>query len=186
MATRLYASGKARGACEGEAEAVNIASGMAMTFGARAGRDTGALAWGVLGEVTHHGACMSSARSGLVRRVLASSEPGSCTARVKRARSSGVRTVHILSAEALPTISIQCSCHRLQGTTNSPISMPASRCPKSSSSSPSPSTPSSSLFSGFVKGSSFRLPSSKRFRRSIIALRSAADAEGSAWMSDAS
>jgi len=44
MATKLYASGKAGGACEGEAEAVNNASGMAMTSGGRAGRDTGALA----------------------------------------------------------------------------------------------------------------------------------------------
>ena len=44
MATKLYASGKVKGACEGEAEAVNIASGTAITFGARAARDTGALA----------------------------------------------------------------------------------------------------------------------------------------------
>jgi hypothetical protein len=45
MATKLYPSGKAGGACEGEAaEAVNNASGMAMTSGGRAGRDTGALA----------------------------------------------------------------------------------------------------------------------------------------------
>ena len=45
MATRLYASGKVGGACEGEAAgAVNNASGMAMTSGGRAGRNTGALA----------------------------------------------------------------------------------------------------------------------------------------------
>jgi hypothetical protein len=41
MATRLYASGKA-GVCGGDVEAVNNASGMAMTSGGRAGRDVGA------------------------------------------------------------------------------------------------------------------------------------------------
>ena len=103
MATKLYASGKA-GVFGGDVEAVNNASGMAMTSGSRAGRSVGApLAWGVLGKVVHHGAGTSSARSGLVRMVLASSESESCTARVKRVRSSVVKTAHILSAEALPT-----------------------------------------------------------------------------------
>ena len=55
----------------------------------------------MLDKAIHHGVGMSSARSGLARRVLASSEAGSCTAQVKRARSSGVRAAHILSAEAL-------------------------------------------------------------------------------------
>ena len=43
MATKLYASGKAGGACKGEAERVTNASGMTMTSGGRARRDTGAL-----------------------------------------------------------------------------------------------------------------------------------------------
>ena len=102
MATRLYASGKA-GAGGGSVGAVNNASGMTMTSGGRAGRDDGAFVVGVGDLVAHHGAGMSSTRSGLVRRVLASSEAGSCTARVKRARSSGVSAAHILSAEELST-----------------------------------------------------------------------------------
>ena len=43
MATKLYASGKA-GACEGDVEAANNASGMTITSGGRAGCDVGALA----------------------------------------------------------------------------------------------------------------------------------------------
>jgi len=44
IATKLYANGKVGGACEGDVEAVNNASDMAMTSGGRAGRDIGALA----------------------------------------------------------------------------------------------------------------------------------------------
>ena len=61
--------------------------------------DAGSLAEGVLDEGNHHGAVMSSMRSGLVRRVWARSEAGSCTARAKRARFSGVSAAHILSME---------------------------------------------------------------------------------------
>jgi hypothetical protein len=106
IATRLYASGKA-GAGGGGVGAVNKASGKAMMSGGRAGRDVGALAGGVLDGFAHHGACMSSTRSGLVRRVLASSEAGSCTARVKRARSSGLSAAHNVSVEALSTTNVQ-------------------------------------------------------------------------------
>jgi hypothetical protein len=102
MATRLYASGKV-GAGGGSVGAVNNASGMTITSGGRAGRDAGAFAIGVGDLVTHHGAGISSIRSGLVRRVLASSEAGSCTARVKRSRCSGVSAAHILSEEELST-----------------------------------------------------------------------------------
>jgi hypothetical protein len=44
IATKLYANGKVGGACEDDVEAANNASDMAMTFGGRAGRDTGTLA----------------------------------------------------------------------------------------------------------------------------------------------
>ena len=77
--------------------------GMLMSSGGRAGRGAGVLAGGVVNGLVHQGAGMSSTRSGLVRRVLANSELGSCTARVKWERSSGVSAAHILSAEALST-----------------------------------------------------------------------------------
>jgi hypothetical protein len=87
--------------CEGDAESVKNASGMAMTSGGHSGHDMGAIACGALGGpgVTHHGVGMSSTRSGLVRSVLASSELGFFTARVKRVRSSGVKAAHISSAD---------------------------------------------------------------------------------------
>ena len=75
---------------------------MTMTPGSRTGRDAGALARGIVDKGNHHSAGISS-RSGLARRVWASSEAGSCTARVKRAPSSGVSAAHILSAETLST-----------------------------------------------------------------------------------
>jgi hypothetical protein len=100
IATKLYASGKAGAGGDGFA---NRDFGMVMRLGGRAGRGVGALTGGVVDGTVHQGAGMSSARSGLVRRVLANSEVGSCTARVKRERSSGVSAAHISSAEALST-----------------------------------------------------------------------------------
>jgi hypothetical protein len=102
MATKLYASGKA-GAGGGGGGAVNNASGMARTSGGRTGRDVGASASGALDDDSHHGVGISPAMSGLDSKVLASSEAGSCTALVKRVRSSGVSPAHIRSTEALPT-----------------------------------------------------------------------------------
>jgi hypothetical protein len=74
---------------------------MEMSSGARAGRGAGALTGGVFDELVHQGAGMSSTRSGLVSRVLVSSDVGSCMTLVKRERSSGVSAAHILSVEAL-------------------------------------------------------------------------------------
>ena len=76
-----------------------------MRSGGCAGRGAGVLTGGVVDGLVHQCAGMSSARSGLVRRVLDNSEVGSCTARVKRARSSGVSAAQILSAESLSTAS---------------------------------------------------------------------------------
>ena len=98
METKLYASGKAR-AGEGGVGAANKASGIAMTSGVLAGWGAGALAGSVLDEGDHHGAWISFTRSGLVRRVWARSEAGSCTARMKRAPSSGVSAAYTLSVE---------------------------------------------------------------------------------------
>jgi hypothetical protein len=103
IATRLYASGKAEAGVDGVVGATNRVFGMAISSGGRAGRDAGALTGGVVDEIIHQGAGMSSTRSGLVSRVLVSSEVGSCMTRVKRERSSGVSAAHILSAEALST-----------------------------------------------------------------------------------
>ena len=103
IATRLYASGKTGAGVDGGVGATNRECGMIISSGGRAGRGAGALIGGVADELVHQGAGMSSARSGLVRRVLVSSEVGSCITRVKRDRSSGVNAAHILSAEALST-----------------------------------------------------------------------------------
>ena len=102
IATRLYASGKAGAGGDGSVGVANRDFGIVMRSGGRAGRGAGALTV-IVDELAHQGAAISSARSGLVRRVLANSEVGSCTARVKRERSSGVSAAHILSAEALST-----------------------------------------------------------------------------------
>jgi hypothetical protein len=104
IATKLYASGKAGAGADGAEGVANKASGMTMTSGGRAWRDAGAFGRGVLGGATHHGVGKSSVISGLASKVLASSEAGSCTARVKRARSSGVNAAHISSVDARPKI----------------------------------------------------------------------------------
>lgn len=103
IATKLYASGKAGAVVDEGVGATNKEFGMVMSLGGRAGRGAGALTGGVVDEPVHQGAGMSSTRSGLMRRVLVSSEVGSCMTRVKRERSSGVSAAHILSAEALST-----------------------------------------------------------------------------------
>ena len=105
IATRLYASGKAGAGVDGDGGvgATNRECGMIISSGGRAGRGAGALTGGVVDGLVHQGAGMSSTRSGLVRRVLVSSEVGSCMTRVKRERSSGFSAAHILSAEALST-----------------------------------------------------------------------------------
>lgn len=103
IATRLYASGKAGAGGDWGVGAANKDFGMVMSSGGFAGRGAGVLAGRAVGGIVHHGAGMSTTRSGLVRRVLANSELGSCTARVKWERSSGVRAAHILSVEALST-----------------------------------------------------------------------------------
>ena len=103
ITTRLYASGKAGAGVDGGVGATNRECGMIISLGGRAGRGAGALTGGVVDGLVHQGAGMSSTRSGLVSRVLVSSEVGSCMTRVKRERSSGVSAAHILSAEALST-----------------------------------------------------------------------------------
>ena len=94
IATKLYANGKA-GAGGVGVGAASKASGISMTSGGRAGRAAGACASSVLDESSHHGVGISSTMSGLDSKVLARSEAGSCTARVKRVRSSGVSAAHI-------------------------------------------------------------------------------------------
>ena len=103
IATRLYASGKAGASGDERVGVANKDFDIVMGSGGRATHGAGPLTGGVVDEIVHQGAGMSSARSGLVRRVLANSEVGSCTARVKRERSSGVSAAHIISGDALST-----------------------------------------------------------------------------------
>jgi len=151
---RQIRRGRTRAARLQEAMA-NRDFGIVMRLESCAGPGAGVLTGGVVQQ----GAGMSSTRSRLVRRVLANSEFGSCTARVKRERSSGVSTAYILSTEA----QVDSASRRSRS------SLRRHRLSQA----------------GWTNRSS-RLSCSKHFRSSNIALRSVADVDGSVWMSDAS